>query len=72
MRKILQEEYLLIKKPIAVCKNCERRNPGCHSDCQDYISFRKELEEYNKKIKYEYDADSLYWNYKKAKSFRRR
>lgn len=31
------------------CKGCEERHPGCHSDCPDYILFRKKLEEENKK-----------------------
>ncbi len=72
MKKILQEEYLLIKRPSVVCKDCKKRNPGCHSDCQDYISFKKELDEYNSKRKEEADIESLYWNYKKNKLFRRR
>lgn len=31
------------------CKGCEERHPGCHSDCPDYILFRKKLDEENKK-----------------------
>lgn len=31
------------------CKCCEERHPGCHSDCPDYILFRKKLDEENKK-----------------------
>lgn len=31
----------------APCKNCERREPLCHSKCPDY----KEFKEYNNKMK---------------------
>ena len=31
------------------CKGCEERHQGYHSDCPDYILFRKKLEEENKK-----------------------
>ena len=29
----------------APCKDCERRYPGCHSECQDYIEFSRERNE---------------------------
>lgn len=41
----------MTNRPKAVCKDCKRRNPGCHSNCQDYISFKKELEDYHIKLK---------------------
>lgn len=27
------------------CKDCDRRQVGCHSTCPDYISFRKKRDE---------------------------
>ena len=62
----------MVKRPDPVCKNCEKRNPGCHADCQDYISFKKELDEYNNKRKEEADLASVYWSYRKTRLFRRR
>lgn len=26
------------------CKHCEDRSPGCHSHCEQYAEFRRELE----------------------------
>lgn len=26
----------------APCKDCDRRHPGCHSECEDYKTFRAE------------------------------
>lgn len=51
MKKILREEYILITKPQSTCRNCKHRTVGCHSVCEDYISYRKKLDEYNKTIK---------------------
>ena len=28
------------------CKNCEKRYFGCHSECQDYLDFRKRRDKY--------------------------
>lgn len=62
----------MAKRPKAVCKDCKKRSPGCHSNCQDYISFKEALKEYNDEMKKEADNNALYWNYKKNKLFRRR
>lgn len=35
-------------KPKAPCLNCEDRNPGCHSRCEKYISYKEDQIEYNK------------------------
>ena len=32
-------------KPKTPCKDCERRELGCHANCQDYISFTEALRE---------------------------
>ena len=36
--------------PKATCNDCEKRSPGCHSKCSDYLSFKKQKEEFNKMI----------------------
>lgn len=30
----------------APCKDCEKREPHCHSKCEGYISYKKEREKY--------------------------
>lgn len=32
------------------CFNCEDRKAGCHSVCEKYIAYRKELDEFNAKV----------------------
>lgn len=32
------------------CKDCSKRCVGCHSSCEEYLSFREELDEFNKKV----------------------
>ena len=33
------------------CKGCSDKCMGCHSDCEKYLSFREELDEYNEAIR---------------------
>lgn len=33
-------------KPIAPCKDCEKRQMHCHSECAEYVAFAKEAQEY--------------------------
>lgn len=50
---------------IKVCKNCDKREVGCHSYCKEYIIERKKLNEQNannRKMRGEY---VLYVNRKK-------
>lgn len=35
------------------CKGCEVRHIGCHSVCELYLAYRKELDEVNEKIRKE-------------------
>ena len=37
----------------APCKNCGKREVGCHSTCEAYITFSKEMEELKKKRRLE-------------------
>lgn len=64
MKKISQEESILVKKPRIVCKDCDKR--------QDYISFREELKEYNDQIRKETDISAMWFGYKRDKQLRRR
>ena len=31
------------------CKGCTRREVGCHSKCEDYKEYRKQIDEINEK-----------------------
>lgn len=35
------------------CKGCDKREVGCHSTCEDYISFREAAEALREKIAFE-------------------
>ena len=37
-----------VKSP---CKNCQNRKEHCHSTCEVYSKFKKDLEEYKAKVK---------------------
>lgn len=39
--------------PQAPCKGCKDRILGCHSTCKKYLSYRKELNNYNAMVKNE-------------------
>jgi len=41
---------------IAPCLDCKKRKLGCHSDCNDYISWVKEKREVLEKKRSYYDA----------------
>lgn len=55
------------------CKDCQNRHPGCHSECEDYISVRTEhnrrISENNRRREVD-DAirDMEFHRYKKCKS----
>jgi len=40
-----------MKRPIAPCKDCEFKTEGCHSTCEIYQTFRKDLDEYKELIR---------------------
>lgn len=39
-----------MKKSKSPCYQCEKRYVGCHSKCEEYISFSKENEEYRENL----------------------
>ena len=52
-----------MSKPIAPCKDCEKRCFRCFSTCNEYVTFARENEEYNKTIfekkRHMYQSDSV-------------
>ncbi len=53
---------------IAPCKDCDRRNPGCHDKCEDYQEFHRKKMELRQKIK---DAKDKYYGSLALKKRRR-
>lgn len=45
------------------CYKCECRIVGCHSTCEKYISYRKDMDEQNKLIQKNRNLNSLRINY---------
>lgn len=59
------------------CIKCEKRYPGCHGKCKEYLDSRAELDAINSLKHYERDADSyviehVYKNEKQIKRNKRR
>lgn len=44
------------------CKDCKERHIGCHSSCTDYLTFRKELDEKNARIRLAKFYDYIGWH----------
>lgn len=44
-------------KAVSPCKDCKKRSPKCHGECEEYIEFKKQLdqekEERRNRTKYE-------------------
>lgn len=36
-------------KPQSPCYNCKNRKANCHSNCDDYLAYKQELNEYNER-----------------------
>ena len=59
--------------PQSGCKGCAERHEGCHSGCERYKAFRKELDEKNERKRLENEAMySLIDNAVKRRDERRR
>lgn len=57
------------------CKDCEKREQGCHGKCQAYIDYRKKCDEDIKRRNKERQVTTLRFSQPKkerAKNFRRR
>ena len=55
------------------CLNCKDRHEKCHSTCEKYLKFKKELEELHEAKRKQYDLEDYYYNsrYKNNKKKRR-
>ena len=52
------------------CKDCDKRYVGCHSTCEDYISFAKKKKKENDAIKAErYKYSTMSWSYSPNKKY---
>lgn len=47
-----------MKRPIAPCKGCEERRPGCHGECDLYKTFRAALDEFNEQIQHDREIEA--------------
>ncbi|MBO5963029.1 MAG: hypothetical protein J6P97_00950 [Bacteroidales bacterium] len=36
----------IIKEPLSPCKDCDKRHFKCHSECHEYIQYKKDREIY--------------------------
>ena len=36
---------------LSPCKNCQNRKEHCHSTCEVYLQFKKDVEDYKEKVK---------------------
>ena len=45
-----------MKKPLAPCQDCPRREMGCHARCEDYIQYTKLRDEF-RDWKFQENAD---------------
>ena len=57
----MDQQPITIKKayPKSPCKDCTRRTVGCHSKCEDYISYSKYRDKQNQE---QYKRTTLYMN----------
>ena len=55
------------------CKGCEKRYVGCHSTCEEYKEYRKEMDEQkqNKHLKREIEVYLIQQSLKKKRRKRR-
>lgn len=55
------------------CLNCKDRHENCHSTCEKYLKFKKELEEINEAKRKHYDLKNYFYSdrYRNSKKRRR-
>lgn len=44
-------------RPVGPCINCSLRQVGCHSTCEKYISYKTELDEWNREYRKRHEAE---------------
>lgn len=55
----------MLKNP---CHGCTKRRLGCHSDCQDYISWKKDHDDRSALIRSNKVGDDIFAHYRKVNS----
>lgn len=50
---------------IAPCRDCGQRHLKCHSTCEKYLEFRKELDMQNQYKREEQLKENDYWEYRR-------
>lgn len=43
------------------CLDCEERHPGCHSECEKYLEYRKKLDEARAKYQKQRETENNYY-----------
>ena len=58
-----------MRKPQSTCLKCKKRYVGCHSECEDYLEYRRQLEAYykerHKTLVADWTADRRPWMHRK-------
>ena len=49
--------------PKTPCYKCERRSVNCHTNCEEYIDFRVDMDEYNEMVKNAKDKERMMRDY---------
>ena len=57
--------------PKSPCYNCEERHDLCHSHCEKYLSYRKELDGYNEVVRRSKEENNRLNSYEISKMKRR-
>lgn len=55
-----------MKNKINVCKNCEKRHSGCHSDCEDYHREKKANDDFDRMVREKRDAEVRYFKMRQS------
>ena len=52
--------YSVMTNPSPCSKNCQKRSPSCHCTCEDYKTWKEELDTRREAIRKQKDMDNLY------------
>lgn len=48
-KKNVSTQHLTNNNILAPCLECKERHPVCHADCEKYLKFREQIDDYNNK-----------------------
>lgn len=58
-----------MRKPQSKCQKCRKRYVGCHSECEEYLEYKRQLAVYykerNKALVTDWTADMRPWMHRK-------